>query len=115
MLLDPRFAGSHPAEDSGFLRAMKILSTPSYGEEVKPLAQCLRIFLLLVKEPFVALKRCLVGLSQSYLHSPVPLALLLDDSADMIAKDLWWKNQSSTCRYNSTIVLHVHIPPREEL
>jgi hypothetical protein len=33
--LDPRFACSNPAEGDGFLRAIKIRSTPSLGEEVK--------------------------------------------------------------------------------
>ena len=34
--LVPKFAGSNPAEAVGFLRAKKILSTPSFGGEVKP-------------------------------------------------------------------------------
>jgi hypothetical protein len=34
--LDPRFAGSEPAEDMDFLREIKIRRTPSFGEEVKP-------------------------------------------------------------------------------
>ena len=32
--LVPKFAGSHPAEDFGFFRAKKNLSTPSFGGEV---------------------------------------------------------------------------------
>jgi hypothetical protein len=32
--LDPRFAGSKPAEDDGFLRVIKIRSTTSFGGEV---------------------------------------------------------------------------------
>jgi hypothetical protein len=39
LLLDPRFAGSNPAEDDGFLRAIKIRSTTSFGGKVKPSAQ----------------------------------------------------------------------------
>ena len=31
--LVPKFAGSNPAEAVGFLRAKKILSTPSFGGE----------------------------------------------------------------------------------
>ena len=39
-----KFAGSNPAEAVGFLRAKeKILSTPSFGGEVKPSVPC-RIF-----------------------------------------------------------------------
>jgi hypothetical protein len=33
--LDPRFAGSNPAEDDGFLRVIKIRGTTSFGGEVK--------------------------------------------------------------------------------
>jgi hypothetical protein len=33
--LDPRFVGSDPAEDDGSLRTTKILSTTSFGGEVK--------------------------------------------------------------------------------
>jgi hypothetical protein len=34
VLLDRRFAGSDPTESEGFLRAIKILSTPSFGWDV---------------------------------------------------------------------------------
>ena len=50
--LVPKFAGSNPAEAVGFLRAKKILSTPSFGEEVKPSVPCRR---------FAACKRSLNG------------------------------------------------------
>ena len=48
--LVPKFAGSNPAEAVGFLRGEKILSTPSFGGEVKPSVPCRR---------FVACKRSL--------------------------------------------------------
>ena len=48
--LVPKFAGSNPAEAFGFLRAKKILSTPSFGGEVKPSVPCRR---------FAAFKRSL--------------------------------------------------------
>jgi len=38
--LVPKFAGSNPAEAVEFLRAKKILSTPSFGGEVKPSVPC---------------------------------------------------------------------------
>ena len=38
--LVPKFAGSNPAEAVGFLRAKKILSTPSFRGEVKPSVPC---------------------------------------------------------------------------
>jgi hypothetical protein len=33
--LDPRFTGSDPAKFHGFLRAIKILNTTSFGREMK--------------------------------------------------------------------------------
>jgi hypothetical protein len=50
--LVPKFAGSNPAEAVGFLRVKKILSTPSFGGEVKPSVPCPR---------FAACKRSLNG------------------------------------------------------
>ena len=40
--LVPKFAGSNPAEAVGFLKGEKILSTPSFGGEVKPSVPCRR-------------------------------------------------------------------------
>jgi hypothetical protein len=40
--LDPRFAGSNPAKDDGFLRVIRIHSITSFGEEVKPSVPCCR-------------------------------------------------------------------------
>jgi hypothetical protein len=50
--LVPKVAGSNSAEAVGFLRAKKILSTPSFGGEVKPSIRCRR---------FAACKRSLNG------------------------------------------------------
>jgi hypothetical protein len=47
--LDPRFAGSNPTEDEGFLRAINNLRMTLFGEEVKPSALCGKI-LRYVKE-----------------------------------------------------------------
>jgi hypothetical protein len=49
--LDPMFAGSNPAVGNGFLRAIKIRSTFSFGAEVKLLAPCRKV-LRHVKETF---------------------------------------------------------------
>jgi hypothetical protein len=49
--LDPRFAGSNPAESGGFLKAIKIRSTTSFGGEVKPSAPFRNKFLWQVKIP----------------------------------------------------------------
>jgi hypothetical protein len=51
LLLDPKFAGSHPAEDDGFLRSMKIRITTSIRGEVKLSVTCRKI-LRRVKEPY---------------------------------------------------------------
>ena len=48
--LASKFAGSNPAEAVGFLGRKKILSTPSFGGEVKPSVPCCR---------FTACKRAL--------------------------------------------------------
>jgi hypothetical protein len=40
--LDPRFAGSSPAEDDGFLGVIKIRSTTSFGGDVKSSVPCRR-------------------------------------------------------------------------
>ena len=40
--LVPKFAGSNPAEAVGFFRTKKILTTPSFGREVKPFVPCRR-------------------------------------------------------------------------
>jgi hypothetical protein len=42
--LDPRFAGSYPAEDDGFLRMIKICSTPFFGREVRLSARVVRFY-----------------------------------------------------------------------
>jgi hypothetical protein len=49
--LDPKFVGSNPAEGDGFLRTLKIHSTPFFRGEVKPEAPCHNI-LRYVKEHF---------------------------------------------------------------
>jgi hypothetical protein len=40
LAIGPRFACSNAAEDDGFLMAMKILSTTSFGAEVMPTVPC---------------------------------------------------------------------------
>jgi hypothetical protein len=51
LLLDPRFTGSNPAEDDGFLRVIKICRMPSFGGEIKLSSPCCKI-LQHVKEPY---------------------------------------------------------------
>jgi hypothetical protein len=55
--LDPRFEGSNPAEDDGFLRVIKI--TTSFGGEEKPSVPCRRF--TACKRTLRAWNRCFVG------------------------------------------------------
>jgi hypothetical protein len=48
--LDPRFMGTNSAEGDGFLMAIQIRSTTSFGWEVNPRAPCRKI-LRHVEEP----------------------------------------------------------------
>jgi hypothetical protein len=41
--LQPKLGGSNPEEDDGFLKVIKILSTPSFGGEVKLSDPCRKI------------------------------------------------------------------------
>jgi hypothetical protein len=76
--LDPRFAGSNPAEDDKVLRTIKIRCTTSFGGEIKPSAPCHKI-LRHVKYPY-SMKQILVG--KIHGHSPpVSPASLLGVSA----------------------------------
>jgi cyanate lyase len=49
--LDPRFAGSNLAEDDEFLKEIKIGSTTSFGEEVKPSVPFIVRFYGMLKNP----------------------------------------------------------------
>jgi hypothetical protein len=47
-----------------------------------------------------------------FTHS---FSLLPVESADRIARQLWWMNQElSLCHHHSTMVLHAHLSPSEE-
>jgi hypothetical protein len=61
--------GFKPCRRDGFLKMIKIRSTPSSGRKVKPEVPSRKIL------------------------RPVPSALLLDDSACTIAREFWWTNQ----------------------
>jgi hypothetical protein len=69
--LDPRFAGSNPAEDDGFLRVIKIRSTPSFGGEGKSSVPCRR-FTACKKN---LEKRCFVSKIQRPCFSPMSVLL----------------------------------------
>jgi hypothetical protein len=86
----------------GLLRAIKIRSTSSFGWEVKPSALCCKI-LQHVKEITSKYGQIYFGGQIHNFLLQVPPDLLLDDSAGMIVRELWWTNQFS--RHNSTMVL----------
>jgi hypothetical protein len=72
--------GSNPAEGA------KICSTPSSGWEVKPSAPYRKT----LKNPSKYEQRYFVR--KNSFPSPIPPALLLDDSVGRIARELWWAN-----------------------
>jgi hypothetical protein len=96
----PRFAGLSQAEGDGFLTAIKIRSTPSFGGEVKPSVPCHEI-LRYIKGPFEVRKRYFVR--QNSFPSPVHPALLLDVSACRIAIELWWTTQKYSRVYTTDV------------
>jgi hypothetical protein len=57
MVMDSRFADSIPAEDDGFLTAIKIRSTTSFGGKVKPSAPCRKILRLAEYERIASLAK----------------------------------------------------------
>jgi hypothetical protein len=80
-----------PGIGDEFLMAIKIRSTPNFGGEVKPEAQC-RKYLRHVK----TLSSINKSTSQGQIHKlllQVPPDLLLDDSAGGTARELWWTTQ----------------------
>jgi hypothetical protein len=78
--LDPRFAGSHPAEVDGFLKAIKVRSMTSFKREVKPSVTC-RYILRHVKYTCEVWQRYFVGKILLPFLSQVFPASLLDVSA----------------------------------
>jgi hypothetical protein len=67
--LDPRLAGSNPAEDDGLLRVIKIHSTTSFGGEAKPSVPSRRF--TACKRTLRAWKRCFVSKIQRLCVSPM--------------------------------------------
>jgi hypothetical protein len=43
LAITPKIRGFKPADNDGFLRAIKICNTPSFGGEVKPSSPCRKI------------------------------------------------------------------------
>jgi hypothetical protein len=84
-----QFVGSNPAEAVGFLRAKKILSTPSFRGEVKPSVPCRR---------FAACNRSLNGV-EVVISAKLPDNILAHSSTfrrwDLSRRggrgDTWWR------------------------
>ena len=77
-----KFAGSNPTEGDGFFRAKKILSTPSFGREVKPFVPCRR---------FTAYKRSLNVTWKSGIFRQNSSAISRPSSSSFRYYGLWWR------------------------
>jgi hypothetical protein len=88
--LVPKFPGSHPAEAVGFLGRKKILSTPSFGGEVKPSVGPISYLYGMKKIAYMAWKS---SFRQNYLtflaHSSTFRRCVL--SRGDKCEDAWWR------------------------
>jgi hypothetical protein len=95
-----------PGRGNGFLRAIKIRSTPSFGWEVKPEVPCRKI-LRHFKDPWRYFRYWWAKFSilRSFL------LLVPDVSVARTARELWWTSQglSPAGIIIITMALHVHI------
>jgi hypothetical protein len=101
-LLVPKFAGSNPAEDVGFFRAKKILSTPSFGGEVKPSVPCRA--LRHVKEPRSDVEVATFGKILDHFSPIVPPSAAGFASVATYAGGLLWRKLE---RFKSLVLLQV--------
>jgi hypothetical protein len=86
---DPRFASSNPAEDDGFLRAIKIRSTTSFRGESKLMVPFRKI-LWHVKLPYI-MKEILVG--QIHGHFSQSFSYFVTRCLLVTARELWLVKQ----------------------
>jgi hypothetical protein len=86
--LVPKFAGSHPAEAVGFL-GRKILSTPSFGGEVKPSVPC-RSFTACKRSLNVTWKSAFRQNSRTFLAHSSTFRRWVLLRGDMRG-DAWWR------------------------
>jgi hypothetical protein len=107
-----RFAGSNAAKDDGFLRAIKIHSTTSFGGEVKQSVPCRKI-LRHVKERYKYEKRYLVEkkIDGQFSRSSPALLLffLLVIERDLVDELRTIRTQMGT--HNRSDVVAVHGTP----
>jgi hypothetical protein len=91
----PKGLGFKPGRGAGFLKAINIRSTPSFGWEVKPEASCRKI-LRHVKEPCLALLRCYVKNSRtsSFFKKSLAFPKLCHEIARHSNKNRQWCRNS---------------------
>jgi hypothetical protein len=86
--LNPRFAGLNPAEDDGFLWAIKIRRTISFGREVKASSHVVGFFgMLKITEEY---ERDTSSAKFKDISSQLPASLL---DVSVATRELWWMNQ----------------------
>jgi hypothetical protein len=90
LTIGPKVRGVKPDRGDGFLRAIKICSTPSFVEEVKPEPHVVRLYGIL-KITCMYEQKYFVRPNSSFL-SPVPPAYY-QMTAGRISRELWWANQ----------------------
>jgi hypothetical protein len=101
MALNPRFAGSNPADSDGFLTAIKIRSTTSFGGEVKPLPHVV-IFYGILNIP-IGMSEILTGkIQRPFLGQFLP-ASLLDVSAATRAENSFYESGMIRTHMGKTI------------
>jgi hypothetical protein len=103
----PKGRGFKPGRCDGFLRAIKIRSTPSFGWEVKPEVPC-RNILRHVKDPLRYLRYWI-----DKILTPSSILLLAPDvCASRTAREILWTTQElSSAGIIITMALHAHISP----
>jgi hypothetical protein len=100
--------GFKPDQSDRFLKAIKIRSTPSSGEEIKPEAPCRKI-LRHLQITFKYKQKYFARLNSSFPSSVFPDCYQM--SAGRIVLDLWWMNQEFSSVDINPLRLHTHISP----
>jgi hypothetical protein len=88
--------GFKPDRGDGFLRKIKICSTPCFGSEVKPEAPHRKILHVKIT------RKCERSTHSSYL---------LPDVAGEIVREIWWTSQEFSSAGISPWFSHAHISP----
>ena len=101
--LVPKFAGSNPTEAVGFFRVKKILSTPSFGGEVKPSVPCRR---------FTACKRSLNVTWKSGIFRQIHWSFIPHVVPPLAARISWRRPVAKVGTFeNKKVHKHLHLWP----